>query len=143
MISLRSSRRGCITCLRLKASSWRVRPAARFGGALDLLDVGAARIAGVEAVEDQVGVAEDGREHVVEVVRDAAGEPADRFHLLRLAQLRLAVPQRLLGLPALGQVADPGDEEGAAGRVDARDGELESGSASDPSGSRRARGAGR
>ena len=28
-------------------------------------------------------------EQIVEVVRDAAGELADRFHLLRLAQLRL------------------------------------------------------
>ena len=38
----------------------------------------------------QFDVAADHRQVVVEVVRDAAGEPADRFHLLRLAQ-------RLLG----------------------------------------------
>src|SRR3546814_9799892 len=33
--------------------------------------------------------ADDDREHIVEVVRDAAGELADRLHLLRLAQPRL------------------------------------------------------
>ena len=42
----------------------------------------------------QVDIAEDGGEQVVEVVRDAAGEPADRLHLLRL-------PQRVLGQLAL------------------------------------------
>src|SRR5215216_5685003 len=35
----------------------------------------------------QVGVAEDAGEQVVEVVRDAAGEQAEAFELLRLAQL--------------------------------------------------------
>ena len=37
----------------------------------------------------QLDVAEDDREDVVEVVRDAAGQLADRFHLLR-AEQRLA-----------------------------------------------------
>ena len=36
----------------------------------------------------------DGHEQVVEIVRDAAGEPADRLHLLRLAQLLVALLQR-------------------------------------------------
>ena len=40
-------------------------------------------------------VAHDGRQQIVEVVRDAAGELADRLHLLRLTQL-------LLGALALG-----------------------------------------
>ena len=39
--------------------------------------------------EDEIAVAEDGRQQVVEVVRDAAGELPDGFHLLRLAQLGL------------------------------------------------------
>ena len=43
----------------------------------------------------QLERAHDAREQIVEVVRDAAGELPDRFHLLRLAQ-------RLLGLLALG-----------------------------------------
>ena len=34
-------------------------------------------------------VAEDGRQQVVEIVRDTAGEPANGFHLLRLEQLLL------------------------------------------------------
>ena len=38
-------------------------------------------------VED-LRVAEDHREEIVEVVRDAAGQMAERLHLLRLAQLR-------------------------------------------------------
>ena len=43
----------------------------------------------------QLQIAADDLQHVVEVVRDAAGELADRLHLLRLEQLRL-------GLGALG-----------------------------------------
>ena len=53
------------------------------------------------------------REQVVEVVRHAAGEPADGFHLLRLAQLLLRPAQRFfqsrtrhLGKPAVGDVDD-------------------------------------
>ena len=36
------------------------------------------------------------REQVVEVVRDAARQLADRFHLLRLAKRRLGLAQPLL-----------------------------------------------
>ena len=39
-----------------------------------------------DGVCDQVEVADDGGQQVVEVVRDAAGELADRLHLLRLTQ---------------------------------------------------------
>ena len=50
-------------------------------------------------------VAQDALQDVVEVVRDAAGEVADRLHLLRLAQLRLELhPLRFLHL-ARGDVA--------------------------------------
>ena len=45
----------------------------------------------------QVHVAEHGGEDVVEVVGDAAREPPDRFHLLRLTQLEFE-------LAALGNV---------------------------------------
>ena len=41
---------------------------------------------------DQLAVAEDHGEQVVEVVRDAAGQLPDRFHLLRLPQLRFERP---------------------------------------------------
>src|SRR6185437_13842874 len=84
-VSFTLSTRGCSTCCRLKASSWRVSVA-------DLLDVAAVfvrRIVGGMVGEKQRGVALDHREHVVEVMRHAAGELADRVHLLRLPQLRL------------------------------------------------------
>ena len=51
-------------------------------------------------VGDQFRVADDGGEEVVEIVRDAAGEPPDGFHLLRMAQLLLALVQRFLGAGA-------------------------------------------
>ena len=53
-------------------------------------------------------------QQVVEVVRDAAGEPADRLHLLRLAQLLLGLAQRLLGALALGDVGDEHEPDVAA-----------------------------
>ena len=55
-------------------------------GLLDLLGMTAqARVA--LAVDQELAVAGDRGEEVVEVVRDAAGEPADRLHLLRLPKL--------------------------------------------------------
>src|SRR5438876_10580026 len=67
-------------------------------GLADFLGVVAARVTGGQVFEQQVDVARDRGEDVVEVVRDAAGQPAHRFHLLRLAQL-------LLEQHALGRVA--------------------------------------
>ena len=62
---------------------------------------------GLRQLEQQDAAApEDHGQHVVEVVGDAAGELADRFHLLRLAQLVVALPQCLVGLPALEELAD-------------------------------------
>ena len=49
-----------------------------------LADVRAGRL-----VERQVGEADDGRQDVVEVVGDAAGQPADRLELAGLEQLGL------------------------------------------------------
>ena len=53
-------------------------------------------------VQQHVREAEDGGQHVVEVVRDAAGELADDLHLLALRELRF---ERLL----LGGVDDVED----------------------------------
>ena len=39
--------------------------------------------------QQQVGIADDGGQHVVEVVRDPAGELADRLHLLTLREVLL------------------------------------------------------
>ena len=81
------------------------------GAALDrLLDLGrfvARRIVGRQLHQQQVGRAHDAHQDVVEVVRDAAGEPADRFELLRLAQL-------FLERAPLGDVADEAGEDRAA-----------------------------
>ena len=71
------------------------------GGALarflDLQDVVAGRMIGVEAIEQKVGVAEDCGQDVVEIVRHAAGQPPDRLHLQRLAQLHVVLARRLFG----------------------------------------------
>ena len=66
----------------------------------DLLQVLPERILLRHVVQHQVAVAEDRREEIVEVVSDAAGERADRLHLLHLAEV--------LFQPALvGDVASP------------------------------------
>ena len=57
------------------------------GGFLHFFHAGAQRIAGLHLVEHQLAVAFDDGEQVVEVVGHAAGQPAHRFHLLRLAEL--------------------------------------------------------
>ena len=50
-----------------------------------------------DRVGEERGVAEDGRQQVVELVRDAARELGNRLHLLRLSDLVLARVQRDLG----------------------------------------------
>ena len=75
-------------------------------GLPDALDVVADARAGRQALEDQVRVTEDPGEQVVEVMRDAAGQPADRLHLLRMTQLVFALPKRLGRLFPFGDVVD-------------------------------------
>ena len=87
---------------------------------LDLHDVGEGRIGRLVGAEQEIRRHHDGRQHIVEVVRDAAGQLADGVHLLLLLDL---VFQR----PPLGIVervddrrfrivvaifVDRGDEEG-------------------------------
>ena len=57
------------------------------GGLRDLADIVGDRMRGPEILAREVGVGADHGEDVVEVMRDAAGELADRVHLLRLSQL--------------------------------------------------------
>ncbi len=59
------------------------------GVLLDLHDVLERRIGRLVRVEQEVGRHHDGGQHVVEVVRDAAGELADRFHAGALVDLVL------------------------------------------------------
>ena len=63
----------------------------------DLLDVGSQRTVRFQLVEHELAEPENGREVVVEIVGNAACQASEGFHLLRLAQLLLAVQQRLLG----------------------------------------------
>ena len=57
----------------------------------DLLDILALRVAGGQVAQQQLCVAENGGQQVVEVVGDAARQLAHGFHLLRLAELLLEV----------------------------------------------------
>ena len=59
------------------------------GVLLDVHDVLEGRVARPVVGEQEVGEADDRGQHVVEVVRDAAGELADRLHLLALRELLL------------------------------------------------------
>ena len=74
--------------MRLNASSWRVSVAARC--AARLISVTSNRRGRAShSREQQLGVADDRRQEVVEVVGDPAGELPDRLHLLRLPKLVL------------------------------------------------------
>ena len=90
------------------------------GGVGDLLGRAAQRGVGADALQQELGVPGDHHQQIVEVVGDAAGEAADGFHLLRLAEL-------LFEGAALGDVFGEKFEEdgvafvadGAAGEADA------------------------
>jgi len=79
--------------------------AGALGGAADLIDIGALRRGQRLILEEQVRVAEHHEEQVVEVVRDAARERADRLQLERVTQLLLGLAQRLVGADPLGDIA--------------------------------------
>ena len=70
-----------------------------FGRLRDLLDAAAGRVVRLQVQHRQLGVAEDRGQQVVEVVSDAAGEPADALQLLGLREL-------VLESAALGDVLD-------------------------------------
>ena len=58
----------------------------------------------------QLDVAEDDREDVVEIVRDAAGELSDGFHLLRSKERLARLLDRFLRAPQLGDVVRDAEE---------------------------------
>src|SRR5262249_12534579 len=84
----------------------------QLGGALhrpgDRLDLTAAGPPGEIAAAQEIGGGTDDGQEIVEIVRDAAGELADRFHLLGLAQ-------HFLALAAFGDV--DGLQHGARYRI--------------------------
>jgi hypothetical protein len=63
---------------------------------------------------DELKVRGDHRKQVVEVVRDAARELVDRFHLLALVKLLLGQPARFHGVLLLGDISEV-DREALAG----------------------------
>ena len=70
---------------------------------------------------EHVGIEQDRGQHVVEVVRHAAGQLADRFHALGLRQLSL-------GVLAVGNVGDDrADRRDRIGRVEQREFDAEHG----------------
>ena len=73
-------------------------------GRADLLGEAPLALVG-ERRREELGVAVDREEQVVEVVRDAACEPSDRLHLLRLAKLLGGLLERELRRPPCGPVA--------------------------------------
>ena len=56
---------------------------------LDLHDVLERRVGRLVGIQQEIGRHHDGAQQIVEVVRDRAGEPADRLHLLLLVDLVL------------------------------------------------------
>ena len=83
--SSRLSRRGSSTWRRPNASSWRVRSAAR-SAAFAISSMSASCCGSCERRAEHAAVAADHEQDVVEVVRDAAGELADRLEALGLAR---------------------------------------------------------
>ena len=77
-------------------------PGRAVGRTVDLLGVLMLDASGRDAVEQQVRVAADRRQQIVEIVRDATGKAADTLEALRL-------PEIALELLALGHVAKDGD----------------------------------
>ena len=70
---------------------------------LQLLGIG-------EPAAQKLRVTADDHQQIVEVVGDAAGQLAERLHLLRLGELLLRPLERRLRLPPLGDVARDLDE---------------------------------
>ena len=95
--SLRSSTFRSRTWLAAEREELRGEVRGAPAGAPDLLEVARSRGSpGLKSRDQQLDVAEDDREHVVEVVGHAAGEPPDGLHLLRLTELLLRLAELAL-----------------------------------------------
>ena len=68
----------------------------------------------LEILEEELGVARDRREQIVEVVRDTAGELADGLETLRAVQPLFTPAQRFLGAATLRHVLVRADETDCA-----------------------------
>ena len=123
--SFMSSRRGCMNWRRLKASNCRVRAAARSAAWLICWAERAEAPERAAAGQQQRGMAVDDGEDVVEIVGDAAGELADGFHFLGLAQLLFQAFLRQGRLLAFGNIAHVQQGGGPAGIIDPADPHLD------------------
>ena len=85
-----------------------------FAGLADFLGAVPQGAVGIEAAGEEIGIAIDDGEQVIEIVSDTAGEASDAFQFLRLAELLLQFLAGGFGLFALGDVADGGDDAGGA-----------------------------
>ena len=143
-VTLRSSTCGTSTWRRPNASSWRVSDGGAVGGALDAPQQPAPRRPVEPIGAQRLGVAADHLQQVVEVVGDAAGQPAERADLLRAAELLGQVgvgAQRLLDqlAPARRRARSPGPARRSGDRPEADvDGDLAAVAA--PPGGRQPRG---
>ena len=78
-----SSATGWMICWRLNINSWRVRAAALSAACL-ICSSFAGGERRVKTVQQQIAVARNHCEQVIEIVGHSPGELADRFHFLRL-----------------------------------------------------------
>ena len=78
-----------MTCFLENASSCRVKLVAESAPLSAPVRNLEQRIVRPDVCQSELEIALDRREQVVEVVRDAAGKPPDRLHLLRLDELHL------------------------------------------------------
>jgi hypothetical protein len=88
---------------------------AAVGGLLDALDVVEQLAIAADAPADQATRTEHDGQQVVEVVRDTAGETANRLHLAGARQLLVAIAQGILRELALGDRLDDRDRAVALG----------------------------
>ncbi|PAV93239.1 hypothetical protein WR25_13223 [Diploscapter pachys] len=75
-----------------------------------------AAVAVGELAAQEIETAQDRGQQIVEIVRDAAGQLADRLHLLALPQRLFGALQRLVLPPRLGHVAARTIDQAALGR---------------------------
>ena len=114
--SFKSTTRGRIICLRPKASSCAVSDAAVSAAFRTSRSRSCTGLYGPEVVARELDVADDRGQQVVEVVRDAPREAADRLEPARVVGLVIGARLGHLRLHARGRVADDHDDRGDAGQ---------------------------
>src|SRR5439155_1318731 len=80
----------------------------------NLVEIGVLRARRIQALGQQLAVAVDDRQQVVEVVRHSAGQLTDGLHFLGLTVLLFHRIERVLGGPLLADVAKDSGEQAAS-----------------------------